>query len=115
MYRTHTCGELRLSHDGQSVRLAGWLHRRRDHGGLIFLDVRDRYGLTQVVVDPSRADAYAAADRALRGEEAVDASHRSVEAEAHEHDQEQPGPAGGHQHLAALEEARAAHGASLLR
>ena len=67
MYRTHTCGELRSSHAGQAVTLAGWLHKRRDHGGLIFIDVRDRYGLTQVVVDPSQADAYATAEKA-RGE-----------------------------------------------
>ena len=67
MYRTHTCGELRASHAGQSATLTGWLHKRRDHGGLIFIDLRDRYGLTQVVADPSRAEAYAVAEKA-RGE-----------------------------------------------
>ncbi len=67
MYRTHTCGELRASHSGRSVTLTGWLHRRRDHGGLIFMDLRDRYGLTQVVADPSQAGAYATAEKA-RGE-----------------------------------------------
>ncbi|MBP0583127.1 aspartate--tRNA ligase [Labrys sp. LIt4] len=51
-YRSHTCADLRLDHVGQDVRLSGWCHRIRDHGGLLFIDLRDHYGLTQCVVDP---------------------------------------------------------------
>lgn len=51
-YRSHTCGELRKTDVGQTVKLSGWLHRRRDHGGVMFIDLRDHYGLTQCVFDP---------------------------------------------------------------
>jgi aspartyl-tRNA synthetase len=52
MYRTHTCGELRASHAGQTITLSGWVHRRRDHGGVAFFDLRDRSGLVQVTINP---------------------------------------------------------------
>ncbi|WP_304176107.1 aspartate--tRNA ligase [Phenylobacterium aquaticum] len=51
-YRTHTCGALRAADTGQPVRLSGWIHRKRDHGGLVFIDLRDHYGLTQLVLAP---------------------------------------------------------------
>jgi aspartyl-tRNA synthetase len=63
-YRTHTCGQLRAADAGTPARLSGWVHRRRDHGQLIFLDLRDRHGLTQVVID--KADTPAAHDVASR-------------------------------------------------
>ena len=53
MYKTHSCGELRATHNTQKVTLAGWVHRRRDHGGVIFIDLRDRYGIVQVTVNPN--------------------------------------------------------------
>jgi len=51
-YRTHTCGELRSSHTGSTVRLSGWLRNRRDHGGVYFIDLADHYGVTQVIIEP---------------------------------------------------------------
>jgi aspartyl-tRNA synthetase len=52
LYRTHTCGDLREAQAGEEVRLSGWCHRIRDHGGVLFIDLRDHYGITQCVVDP---------------------------------------------------------------
>ncbi|MFP5455368.1 MAG: OB-fold nucleic acid binding domain-containing protein, partial [Alphaproteobacteria bacterium] len=50
-YRTHSCGQLRSEHVGTQVRISGWVHRKRDHGNLLFVDLRDHYGLTQIVTD----------------------------------------------------------------
>jgi aspartyl-tRNA synthetase len=65
-YRTHTCGALRADHIGSAVRLSGWCHRIRDHGGLLFIDLRDHYGVTQIVADPD-SPAFKAAEK-LRSE-----------------------------------------------
>ena len=54
-FRTHNCGQLRKTDVGETVRLSGWVHRKRDHGGLLFIDLRDHYGLTQLVVEPEMA------------------------------------------------------------
>ena len=69
-YRSHNAGELRAENVGEHARLAGWVHRRRDHGGLIFIDLRDRWGISQVTFDPEREDLFAAAE-ALRPEWSV--------------------------------------------
>ncbi|MXW86299.1 MAG: aspartate--tRNA ligase, partial [Boseongicola sp. SB0667_bin_21] len=51
-YRSHSCAELNAAHEGETVRLSGWVHRVRDHGGVLFIDLRDHYGVTQILADP---------------------------------------------------------------
>ena len=75
-YRTHTCGELRSEHAETSVKLAGWVHRKRDHGNLLFIDLRDHYGLTQIVLD-SGSPSFAVAE-GLRPESVISVSGRAV-------------------------------------
>ncbi len=65
--RSHYCGQVNEDHLGQEIELCGWVHRRRDHGGVIFIDLRDREGLVQVVIDPDTVEAFATAER-VRGE-----------------------------------------------
>jgi aspartyl-tRNA synthetase len=79
-YRTHTCGELRPHHTGERVRLSGWVHRKRDHGNLLFVDLRDHYGLTQCVVDVAGPQ-FAAAE-ALRVESVVTVTGPVVQRDA---------------------------------
>ncbi|MGN6210791.1 aspartate--tRNA ligase [Asticcacaulis sp.] len=69
IYRSHTCGALRASDAGTQTRLSGWIHRKRDHGGLLFIDLRDHYGLTQLVFDPS-SPGFAKVER-LRAESVI--------------------------------------------
>jgi aspartyl-tRNA synthetase len=71
MYRSTSCNSLRKEHSGQSVTLAGWVNSRRDHGGVIFIDLRDREGLTQVVFRPEEHPQVAEAAHALRGEDVI--------------------------------------------
>jgi aspartyl-tRNA synthetase len=68
-YRTHTCGQLRADHVGETVKLSGWVHRKRDHGNLLFVDLRDHYGITQIVADTADA-AFPALDK-VRAESVI--------------------------------------------
>ena len=76
VYRTHTCEVLRPDHLGQAVRLAGWVHRKRDHGQLLFIDLRDHYGITQCVVTPG-SPAFTTAE-GLRSESVISVSGKVV-------------------------------------
>ena len=80
-YRTHDCGALRRADVGRTVRLSGWVHRKRDHGSLLFADLRDRYGLTQCVIDASRAGTFAVLD-AARNETVLTITGECVERDA---------------------------------
>src|SRR5215831_6223047 len=75
-YRTHTCGALRLTDTGQMARLSGWVHRKRDHGQLLFIDLRDHYGITQCVFTPE-SPAFAAAE-GVRLESVISVSGRVI-------------------------------------
>jgi aspartyl-tRNA synthetase len=74
MLKTHHCGELRLEHVGQQITLAGWVHRWRDQGGLVFLDLRDRWGITQITVDQQTAPEAHTIARDVRAEWVIQAT-----------------------------------------
>src|SRR3990170_6622214 len=74
MYRTHLNNELKSTHIDQTITICGWVHRRRDHGGLIFIDLRDRYGLTQIVFDPEHEKKSHAVAEKLRPEYVIQIS-----------------------------------------
>jgi len=77
-----TCGELRADDAGREVRIAGWVHRRRDYGGLIFIDLRDRYGLTQIVVNESESPAATEVANRVRNEYVLEVSGKVASRQA---------------------------------
>ena len=79
MYRTHTCGELRIGNAGQTVTLAGWVQRTRKLGGMTFIDLRDRYGITQLAVDASAPAALIEAAGSLGREYVIQATGEVIE------------------------------------
>ncbi len=88
MYRSHTCGELNKNHINQTVTLSGWVARRRDHGGVIFIDLRDQYGLTQIVFNPEFDQKYYDQAKALRGEYVIKVTGKVFERPAESHNSE---------------------------
>ena len=78
MLRTHTCGELRIDDVDQSVTVCGWVSTYRDHGGVVFIDLRDRYGVTQVVIRPDEGDEIHQLARGLRSEDVIQVSGKVI-------------------------------------
>ena len=78
MLRTHTCGELRLADVDSSVTVCGWVSTYRDHGGVVFIDLRDRYGVTQVVIRPDEGDEIHQLARGLRSEDVIQVSGKVI-------------------------------------
>ncbi len=88
MYRSHTCGELNKKHINQTVTLSGWVSRRRDHGGVIFIDLRDQYGLTQIVFNPEFDQKYYDLAKSLRSEFVIKVSGKVFERPDESHNSE---------------------------